>query len=120
MPEEFEERRREISIVSESPEARSRAVEQLKAVAMRILYVSLTYYPRVGGVEYVVKSVAERLAKAGHEVSVLAGEPDAERLVEETKGRLKHWDDLRKSWRKGIKLLNTRWLLGRQAKLLRC
>jgi len=27
---------------------------------MRILYVSPTYYPRIGGVEYVVKSVAER------------------------------------------------------------
>jgi len=50
---------------------------------MRILYVSPAYYPRVGGVEYVVKSVAERLAKTGHEVSVLTGEPDIEEPVEE-------------------------------------
>jgi len=45
--------------------------------------VSPTYYPRIGGVEYVVKFVAERLAKAGHEVSVLAGEPGIEEPAEE-------------------------------------
>lgn len=42
---------------------------------MRILYVSPKYYPHIGGVEYVVKSVAERLASLGHDVMVLAGEP---------------------------------------------
>jgi glycosyltransferase involved in cell wall biosynthesis len=50
---------------------------------MRILFVSPRYYPHVGGVEYVVKSVAERLAKAGHEVIVLAGEPKAKKPHEE-------------------------------------
>lgn len=40
---------------------------------MRILYITPRYYPHVGGVEYVVKSVAERLAKKGHEVTVLCG-----------------------------------------------
>jgi len=50
---------------------------------MRILYISPTYHPRIGGVEYVVKSVAERLAKAGHEVAVLAGEPGIDEPVEE-------------------------------------
>jgi len=50
---------------------------------MKILYVSPTYYPRIGGVEYMVKSVAERLAKTGHEVVVLAGEPSIDRLLEE-------------------------------------
>lgn len=50
---------------------------------MRILYVTSAYYPHVGGVEYVVKSVAERLAKAGHEVVVLAGEAEAESPREE-------------------------------------
>jgi glycosyltransferase involved in cell wall biosynthesis len=50
---------------------------------MRILFVSPRYYPHVGGVEYVVKSVAEGLAKAGHEVVVLAGEPKAEKPAEE-------------------------------------
>ena len=42
---------------------------------MRLLYVVPHYYPHIGGVEYVVKSVAERLAKRGHEVAVLCGEP---------------------------------------------
>ena len=50
---------------------------------MRIVYAAPTYHPHVGGVEYVVKAVAERLAKRGHEVAVLAGEPNAERPTEE-------------------------------------
>lgn len=50
---------------------------------MRVLYITPTYYPRIGGVEYVVKSVAERLAKRGHDVTVLAGEPELERPAEE-------------------------------------
>ncbi|QOJ79273.1 glycosyltransferase family 4 protein [Infirmifilum lucidum] len=45
---------------------------------MRIIYVSPGYFPRIGGVEYVVKSVAERLASKGHEVTVVAGSPEAE------------------------------------------
>jgi glycosyltransferase involved in cell wall biosynthesis len=50
---------------------------------MRIVYVAPSYYPRIGGVEYVVKSVAERMAKIGHEVTVVAGEPEAEKPREE-------------------------------------
>jgi len=50
---------------------------------MRILYVSPTYYLRIGGMEYVVKSVAERLAKAGHEVAVLTGEPGIGKPIDE-------------------------------------
>jgi len=50
---------------------------------MRIVYVAQSYYPRIGGVEYVVKSVAERMAKLGHEVMVVAGEPEAEKPREE-------------------------------------
>ncbi|MEM1831331.1 MAG: glycosyltransferase family 4 protein [Desulfurococcaceae archaeon] len=42
---------------------------------MRLLYVAPRYYPSVGGLEYVVKSVAERLALRGHGVTVLCGEP---------------------------------------------
>jgi len=56
---------------------------------MKILYVSPTYYPRIGGVEYVVKSIAERLAKTGHEVIVLAGEPGIEKLLEEEINRVR-------------------------------
>jgi glycogen synthase len=37
---------------------------------MRIVYVAQSYHPRIGGVEYVVKSVAKRMAKMGHEVTV--------------------------------------------------
>ena len=44
---------------------------------MKIAQVCPRYYPYIGGVEYVVKSIAERLAKLGHEVIVLAGEPGA-------------------------------------------
>jgi glycosyltransferase involved in cell wall biosynthesis len=50
---------------------------------MRIVYVAPSYYPRIGGVEHVVKSVAERMAKLGHEVTVVAGEPEAEKPREE-------------------------------------
>ena len=50
---------------------------------MKILYVTPRYYPHIGGVEYVVKSIAERLAKMGHEVTVLAGEPSVKRAREE-------------------------------------
>jgi len=50
---------------------------------MRILFIAPSYYPHIGGVEYVVKSVAERLAKAGHEVTVVAGESNIDRPYEE-------------------------------------
>jgi hypothetical protein len=35
---------------------------------MRILFIAL-YYLHVGGIEYVVKSVIEKLTKAGHKVT---------------------------------------------------
>jgi glycosyltransferase involved in cell wall biosynthesis len=50
---------------------------------MKILQVAPGYYPRIGGLEYVVKSVSERLVKIGHEVAVLAGEPDVDQPREE-------------------------------------
>jgi glycosyltransferase involved in cell wall biosynthesis len=50
---------------------------------MRIALVAPSYYPSIGGVEYVVKSVAERLASIGHEVTVVAGDPGAEEPREE-------------------------------------
>jgi len=37
---------------------------------MKVLFIAPSYYPHIGGVEYVVKSVAERLARAGHEASI--------------------------------------------------
>jgi glycosyltransferase involved in cell wall biosynthesis len=42
---------------------------------MKVMFVVSHYYPYAGGVEYVVKSVAERLVKKGHDVTVLCGEP---------------------------------------------
>ncbi|MEM3713148.1 MAG: glycosyltransferase family 4 protein [Thermoproteota archaeon] len=42
---------------------------------MKLLFIVSHYYPYMGGVEYVVKSVAERLARKGHEVNVFCGEP---------------------------------------------
>ncbi len=56
---------------------------------MRILFVAPRYHPHIGGVEYVVKSIAERLAKLGHEVIVLAGEPNIDRPVEEEINRVR-------------------------------
>jgi glycosyltransferase involved in cell wall biosynthesis len=50
---------------------------------MRIVYATPSYFPRIGGVEYVAKSVAERLAKMGYEVTVITGEPEAEKPREE-------------------------------------
>ena len=50
---------------------------------MKILFVSPRYNPHVGGVEYVVKSVAERLARRGHDVTVLCGESNTEKSCEE-------------------------------------
>ena len=50
---------------------------------MKILQIATHYYPRVGGLEYVVKSVSERLVKTGHEVTVIAGEPGIEKPREE-------------------------------------
>lgn len=41
---------------------------------MNLLFMASHYYPYIGGVEYVVKSVAERLAMRGHDVTVLCGE----------------------------------------------
>jgi glycosyltransferase involved in cell wall biosynthesis len=57
--------------------------EQMRGNKMRILFIAPSYHPHIGGVEYVVKSVAERLAKAGHVVTVVAGEPSIDRPCEE-------------------------------------
>ena len=48
-----------------------------------MLYISQSYHPQIGGIEYVVKSVAERLVRRGHDVAVLCGEPDMEKSCEE-------------------------------------
>ncbi len=50
---------------------------------MKILYITPLYFPHIGGLEYVVKSVAERLARLGHEVIVLTGEPSIDKPREE-------------------------------------
>jgi len=50
---------------------------------MKILFITPTYYPHIGGVEYVVKSIAERIAKKGHDINVLTGEPQIEKPSEE-------------------------------------
>ena len=48
---------------------------------MNILIVSPQYYPFIGGVEYVVKSTAERLSKVGYNVTVLCGGKTMEETV---------------------------------------
>jgi len=54
-----------------------------KDKTVRILFVSPGYLPKIGGVEYAVKSIAERLVKKGHEVIVIAGEPHSQKPSEE-------------------------------------
>jgi glycosyltransferase involved in cell wall biosynthesis len=48
-----------------------------------ILLVTPRYYPNIGGVEYVVKSTAERLAALGHETTVVTGDTKADNPLEE-------------------------------------
>jgi len=60
---------------------------------MKAMFVVSHYYPYAGGVEYVVKSVAERLVKKGHDVTVLCGEPSL--------------DDPREEWINGVHVF--RW-----------
>jgi glycosyltransferase involved in cell wall biosynthesis len=60
---------------------------------LNIAFVAPRYHPHIGGVEYVVKSVAERLNRMGHDVTVLAGELEVERPREEVVGgvRVVRW-----------------------------
>jgi glycosyltransferase involved in cell wall biosynthesis len=50
---------------------------------MNLLFATPRYYPHVGGVEYAVKSVAERLVKKGHNVTVVCGESSINNPKEE-------------------------------------
>jgi len=50
---------------------------------MKILLVTPRYYPNIGGVEYVVKSTAERFAALGHETTVVTGDSKADKAREE-------------------------------------
>ncbi|MCX8199460.1 MAG: glycosyltransferase family 4 protein [Sulfolobales archaeon] len=51
---------------------------------MKLLFVSPRYHPHVGGVEYVVKSIADRLAKRSYSVTVLCGDSSIDNPKEET------------------------------------
>jgi glycosyltransferase involved in cell wall biosynthesis len=42
---------------------------------MQILIIATSYYPHIGGVEYIVKSTAERLVRKGHNITAIAGNP---------------------------------------------
>jgi len=56
---------------------------------MNIVFITPRYYPHTGGVEYVVKSTAERLVRMGHIVTVVAGESSAEKPYEEVVNSVK-------------------------------
>ena len=43
--------------------------------SMKILIVVPRYYPHIGGVEYVVKSITKRLAKTGYIITIVTIEP---------------------------------------------
>jgi glycosyltransferase involved in cell wall biosynthesis len=49
---------------------------------MRIL-LAMPSYPSIGGVEYVVKSTAERFAALRHETTVVTGDTKADKPLEE-------------------------------------
>lgn len=48
---------------------------------MNLLMITPRYYPHIGGMEYVIKSVSERLSKLGYNVKVLTGDPNIEKQV---------------------------------------
>jgi glycosyltransferase involved in cell wall biosynthesis len=48
---------------------------------MRILLVNKYYHPRIGGVETLVRTIAEQFVRSGHQVTVLCMDPD---ITEET------------------------------------
>lgn len=48
---------------------------------MKIAYITAFYYPTIGGVEQVVKELAERYAKQGHEVHVFASDWDKNKRI---------------------------------------
>jgi glycosyltransferase involved in cell wall biosynthesis len=50
---------------------------------MKILLATPRYHPNIGGVEYVVKSIAKRLAALGHEITVVTGDPKTDKPREE-------------------------------------
>ena len=51
---------------------------------LRIAYLTPRYYPYVGGVEYVVRNLAEGLALKGHDITVFAGDPQVKKIVKES------------------------------------
>jgi glycosyltransferase involved in cell wall biosynthesis len=53
------------------------------ALKMNLLFVASRYYPHIGGIEYAVKSVAERLVKKGHCVILICGESSIDNPKEE-------------------------------------
>lgn len=56
---------------------------------LKIAYFTPRYYPYVGGVEYVVRNLAEHLALKGHDITVIAGEPRIKKSVTEEMNNVK-------------------------------
>ena len=46
------------------------------------LFITPSYYPNIGGVEYVTKSIVERLIKKGYTVKILTGDTNIENPIE--------------------------------------
>jgi len=53
---------------------------------MRILFAVEHYIPRIGGIQIVVREVAERLVKMGHEVHVITCKLPDSKIYEEING----------------------------------
>jgi 1,2-diacylglycerol 3-alpha-glucosyltransferase len=48
---------------------------------MKIVYISPSYYPNVGGIEYVVQSLAELFVTNGSQISIICGEWDINKPI---------------------------------------
>lgn len=55
----------------------------IKLKKLKIAYFSPRYYPYIGGVEYAVRNLAEHFTLNGHDVTVIAGDPQIKKTIDE-------------------------------------
>ena len=53
---------------------------------LKIIFVSEYYYPHLGGIEIVIKEIAERLANNGHDIHVITCKLGVEKNLERLNG----------------------------------
>ena len=55
---------------------------------MRLVYVLEYYYPNIGGVETLFKSLIESLAKEGHQITIITSQVDSDSPLKEKQGNI--------------------------------